>query len=235
MKKLDQIKGEVALKLIKLTLILFIFFGPNNVVSQLNEAKYRQLQEEHEYLEVFEKKEQKKEDSQESYLDDEKNEEQQSTESLQLISFLALAALVIVILVFIMRRQSKKVKNQPLKVSQKISTQIEDIEDIEEIDTSKLLLESETDESFNYSIRVLFIDLLKKYHAAKLIDWQPKKTNRNYLNEILAHPSYKQMKHLTKIYEEVWYGENKIDEEKYRLYKEQFKLLISKIGSEEQQ
>jgi anaerobic C4-dicarboxylate transporter len=234
--QLDQTKEKMALKWIKYIFALMVMMLHFSAICQLSDSTYQKLKKDHPYLETFDEPQtDKKQKEPVSSQDEQIDEGHTPIGNLQVISLVILAVLVVFIIIFLVQQQSKKANDKKLKVNQKLTQQLDDIQDIEQVDTDVLLDETEKIASFNSSIRVLFIELLQSYHQANIINWRPKKTNRNYLNEISVHTSHAKMVTLTSIYEKVWYGEFYISESLYLQYKTDFKSLISEIKHEQQQ
>lgn len=112
-------------------------------------------------------------------------------------------------------RFKKKVKNV-------IKEQESVIENIHELDFSTLISEKEKKGDYRSAVRYQFLYLLKKMTDQKLIDWNPEKTNGDYLYELSGKPIQKDFKDLAYVYEYVWYGEFPIDSDRYQYFKRLF-------------
>lgn len=95
-------------------------------------------------------------------------------------------------------------------------------ENIHEINFPHAISVFETSKDFRSAIRYQFLYLLKKLSDKKLIEWDPKKTNKDYLCELKIESLRKEYKRLSYIFENVWYGEFEIDENAYQNFKNKF-------------
>ena len=107
--------------------------------------------------------------------------------------------------------------------NKKVNIQSGDLhENIHEINFPETILEFEKKGDFRSAIRYQFLFLLKKLSDKKLIDWNPEKTNRDYLYELKSEKLKENYKQLAYIFDNVWYGEFDIDENDYQYYKTKF-------------
>lgn len=95
-------------------------------------------------------------------------------------------------------------------------------EDIHEINFPLRIAELEQAQNFRWAIRYQFLYVLKKLSDKKIIDWNPEKTNRDYINELKDAPLKKHFSDLSHIFDYVWYGEFPIDATRYQQYKTQY-------------
>ncbi|MFC6269287.1 DUF4129 domain-containing protein [Frigoriflavimonas asaccharolytica] len=95
-------------------------------------------------------------------------------------------------------------------------------ENIHEINFPNSIAEFENKREFRSAIRYQFLFILKKMTDQKLIHWNPEKTNTDYIAEIASENNRDSYQKLSYIFENVWYGEQKIDEDLYQKFKEDF-------------
>lgn len=95
-------------------------------------------------------------------------------------------------------------------------------ENINEINFPAKISEFELQGNHRYAVRYQFLYVLKKLSDKKLIEWNPEKTNKDYLKEIERPEIKRNYKTLVHIFDNVWYGEFSVDSESYRGFKHQF-------------
>lgn len=95
-------------------------------------------------------------------------------------------------------------------------------ENIHEINFPESIANFERQKDYRSAIRYQFLLVLKKLSGQKYINWNPEKTNKDYLSEIINPNLKEKFKKLIYIFDYVWYGEFSIDEEKYQELKKKF-------------
>ncbi|WP_245328349.1 DUF4129 domain-containing protein [Hymenobacter aquaticus] len=80
-------------------------------------------------------------------------------------------------------------------------------ENIHALDFNALLAEAEAAGNYRLAVRLGYLAVLKQLTDRGLIQWQPEKTNHDYLRELTARPLRPAFRELTQQFEYVWYGE----------------------------
>ncbi|PJJ47991.1 uncharacterized protein DUF4129 [Hymenobacter chitinivorans DSM 11115] len=80
-------------------------------------------------------------------------------------------------------------------------------EDIHGLDFDALLTEAEAAGNYRLAVRLGYLYVLKQLTDQGLIQWQPDKTNHDYLRELTASQLRPAFRELTQQFEYVWYGE----------------------------
>ena len=93
---------------------------------------------------------------------------------------------------------------------------------IKEADLDSLISEAVNDKDYRLAIRYYYLKILKQLIDNQLIDWHPDKTNRDYVNELKSKDLKHLFKHLTFIYDFVWYGKFTPAEEDFISIKDDF-------------
>ncbi|MFC4212047.1 DUF4129 domain-containing protein [Pedobacter lithocola] len=102
-------------------------------------------------------------------------------------------------------------------------------ENIHEIDYEKEIQQLIEQGKFRLAVRLLYLRTLKKLSDAEIINWQPEKTNYNYLMEI-AKPEVKQeFSLLTHQFDYIWYGDFPVDAHKFEPIKQSFNHFNAQI------
>jgi hypothetical protein len=101
---------------------------------------------------------------------------------------------------------------------------------IKDKNLSKLIQNAIRDENYNLAVRYYYLLILKKLSEKEVITWQQEKTNEDYIKEISSHNNISNdFKELTLIYDYAWYGEFKINNDKFLNTELKFKNLMTKI------
>lgn len=95
----------------------------------------------------------------------------------------------------------------------------EELEDIKELDVDSALEEAIQSGDFRGAIRFQFLRVLKILNERDYILWSQEKTNRQYLQEIKDTAFYEEVKILTQVFENAWYGN-------YRIAKSEFDQVV---------
>ena len=95
-------------------------------------------------------------------------------------------------------------------------------ENIHEINFPESISNFERQHDYRSAIRYQFLLVLKKLADQKNITWNPEKTNKDYLLEIKKPQLKEGFKELIYIFDNVWYGEFVINEDKYNQFKQKF-------------
>lgn len=102
----------------------------------------------------------------------------------------------------------------------------ENIHDIDyEAELQKLIAKGR----YRLAVRLLYLSCLKKLSDAEIIQWQPEKTNYNYLSEI-SDPNIKtNFSTLTHQFDYIWYGDFPVDENGFEPISQSFKQFNAQI------
>lgn len=112
------------------------------------------------------------------------------------------------------------------KKNSKINLNESDLnENIHEIDFTERISTHERNKDYRSAVRYQFLYVLKKLSDKKLIEWNPEKTNKDYVAEFSVAASKEQFRELSYIFDYVWYGELDIDEQSYRQFRNKFQNL----------
>lgn len=109
------------------------------------------------------------------------------------------------------------------KKNKKLNISDQDLkENIHEINFPDSINNFERKKDHRSAIRYQFLFVLKKLSDKKLIDWNPEKTNKDYLAELNNKNQKADFKELVYIFNNVWYGEFEVDDQSYVRFKEKF-------------
>ncbi|ROH95640.1 DUF4129 domain-containing protein [Chryseobacterium daecheongense] len=109
------------------------------------------------------------------------------------------------------------------KKNKKIDIHEEELhENIHEINFPESIAQFERAGDYRSAIRYQFLFALKKLSDKKRINWNPEKTNKDYIAELKPGPLKDEFFNLSYIFDYVWYGEFNIDEQAYLKFKNQY-------------
>ena len=109
------------------------------------------------------------------------------------------------------------------KKNKKLEIKDEELhENIHEINFPQSISSFETNKDYRSAVRYQFLFVLKKLSDKKLIQWNPEKTNKDYVAELKTGNLKNEFFELSYIFDYVWYGEFTIDENSYNRFRNQF-------------
>lgn len=133
---------------------------------------------------------------------------------------LIIAAIVIIVLLLL----KNNIRSLFYGKSAEADLEFSDLkENIHLIDFEALIAESLANKDFRKAIRLHFLRTLKDLSDRELIKWKIDKTNHDYSMELSNSKYSSRFNELALLYDHVWYGDFKINEEKYNLLSKKFK------------
>ena len=139
---------------------------------------------------------------------------------LKLIAVLVVAGAVFLVAKYLMNKEGGffwSKKNKKVHISSGVLH-----ENIHEINFPGIISALEDRKDFRSAVRYQFLFVLKKMSDQKIIQWNPEKTNTDYISEISEDSDRKSYQELSYIFENVWYGEQKITALQYDRLKAKF-------------
>ena len=98
-------------------------------------------------------------------------------------------------------------------------------ENLAEVNLNSLITKAENEGKYPLAIRYLHYQNLQNLYNRDLIQWDPKKTNQQFINQIKDEKIRILFSTNTQVFNQIWFGEFIIDEEKYQEYKAMFNQL----------
>lgn len=98
-------------------------------------------------------------------------------------------------------------------------------EHIENLDLDVLIANAVNENNFRLAIRYQYLKVLKLLSQKNIIEWHYEKTNLDYQNEITQSSLKPLFKEVSYLYDYIWYGEQEIDDAKYRMAQSRFIAL----------
>lgn len=98
-------------------------------------------------------------------------------------------------------------------------------EDIHEINFSEKIEIAEKAADYRSAIRYYFLFVLKTLTDKKQIEWNPEKTNKDYIKELSHEEVQADFRKVARIFDYVWYGEFSLDQKQYSELRKNFEKL----------
>ncbi|MFB6305392.1 MAG: DUF4129 domain-containing protein, partial [Flavobacteriales bacterium] len=98
-----------------------------------------------------------------------------------------------------------------------------------EEDIDKEIEIAEKNKDYHSATRYSFIKVLRSLHHNEMIEWEENKTNLEYYREIPREELKSLFLEVSDIFDAIWYGDYKMDEELYRSSLKPFENLINKL------
>lgn len=95
-------------------------------------------------------------------------------------------------------------------------------ENLAEVNLNSLIKKAEREGNYALAIRYLHYQNLQNLDKKGWIEWDPKKTNQQFINQIKDEKTRTTFNQNTKIFNQVWFGEFLLDEKKYTEFKSVF-------------
>lgn len=106
----------------------------------------------------------------------------------------------------------------------------DDIErNLQHVDFEKLIASTLKSGNQRLAIRYYYLWLLKKMSEKNAIDWNPEKTNTDYLYEIQNESLKADFRYVSYLYNYIWYGEFEITDTNFQSIKKTFETTLQSI------
>lgn len=141
---------------------------------------------------------------------------------LVVLVIVVLAAVVFIILTRLGLFSNKKVKTITYETLEEIE------ENLHESDLERFLREALEQGNYKAAVRIYYLMIIKKFSEEGIIAWRKEKTNHQYVSETYDTPLYEPFRQATVAFEEVWYGDHKVDRTHFEKLQPSFQRLIDK-------
>jgi len=105
----------------------------------------------------------------------------------------------------------------------------DDEELIKHEDIQSLINKAISDGNHRLAIRFYYLLTLQKMSGKELIKWQVQKTNHEYIYEVKDLNIRKQFRHITDIYDYIWYGNFEVDIQSFKKAQSSFVTLTNTL------
>jgi len=103
-------------------------------------------------------------------------------------------------------------------------------EDIFAINYQKEIDKAARQANYRLAVRLMFLRLLKNMSEKNVINYKLDKTNFDYLLELHSTNYYKEFFRITRNYEYTWYGQFEINEDAYKIIRNDFDLFEKNLA-----
>lgn len=117
--------------------------------------------------------------------------------------------------------------NKPQTVPQVFMSDDEEL--INHQDIQSLIDEAIASGNYRLAIRFYYLLALQKMSGKELIDWQAQKTNHEYIYEVKDQQVRKQFRHITDLYDYIWYGNFEVDAQSFKKAQSSFLTLTNTL------
>ncbi|MFV0150504.1 hypothetical protein OBK20_12375 [Empedobacter falsenii] len=104
-------------------------------------------------------------------------------------------------------------------------------ENLVNVNLDSLINKAENEENYALAIRYLHYQNLQNLDKKGWIEWNPKKTNQQFINQIKDEKAQRTFSQNTKIFNQVWFGEFQLDANKYTEFKSIFNQFNQYLAS----
>ena len=98
-------------------------------------------------------------------------------------------------------------------------------ENLAEVNLDGLIAKAENAQNYPLAIRYLHYQNLQNLYNRNHIEWNPKKTNQQFINQIKDENLKQLFSNNTHVFNQIWFGEFSVDFDKYHEYKTMFNQL----------
>jgi hypothetical protein len=191
--------------------------------TQLSEEKWKKITKDIDYTENFKEVEPK----------EESHKPRRSFHFNPSIMRAVVIILVVGLLVFIFYLVLKHFLNFfDERVKNESFTQIiENLEEnIHDADFELLLKQAIDNKEFKLAVRILYLQAIKQLSDKQLIIWKREKTNSHYVREMSTDKQGRTFSFLTLVYEQSWFSNYHVDQERYSIISEQFFKFLNNLN-----
>lgn len=146
----------------------------------------------------------------------------------RILPYILLGILIYLLIRFFLKVNSNNLITKNQQKGQVVFSEEEQI--IKNEDINALINEAVSQKNYRLAIRYYYLLSLKKLSESDTIEWQPQKTNEDYIKELNQSNHKLDFENITKIYDYVWYGEFNVDAFKFESLKLPFEALNKTIN-----
>lgn len=146
---------------------------------------------------------------------------------LRLLPYILVIGLVILLIWVFLKMDTGDLLLEKRQTAQAFMSDDEEL--IKHDDIQSLIDKAITDHNYRLAVRFYYLLALQKMSGKELIDWQVQKTNREYIYEVKDNSIRKQFRHVTDIYDYIWYGNFEVDAQAFEKAQSSFVTLTNKL------
>ena len=146
---------------------------------------------------------------------------------IQLLPYLIVASLVALLVWVFLKMDSGQLAFERRQTSQAFLSDDEEL--IKREDIQLLIDKAIAAGNYRLAIRFHYLLALQKMSGKELINWQVQKTNHEYIYEVTDPSLRKQFRHVTDLYDYIWYGNFEVDEASFQKAQSSFVTLTRQL------
>jgi hypothetical protein len=100
-------------------------------------------------------------------------------------------------------------------------------ENLQDAELDPFIKQAITQKQFNLAIRLYYLAIVKELSLMNAIEWKKDKTNRAYIREMRKNELFEPFRHITSIFERVWYGDSVLQESDFNMIHPVFQDLLN--------
>src|SRR5690606_20447405 len=104
--------------------------------------------------------------------------------------------------------------------------------DFRETDLDKFIRQAIDEKNYALAVRLYYLAIIKELSLSNIIKWKRDKTNESYLRETRETRFFEPFREVTRLFEKIWYGPEKLDEQQFLSIKPKFESLIKLTRSD---
>lgn len=102
-------------------------------------------------------------------------------------------------------------------------------ENVHTINFAEAVENAVSQRNYRLAVRLQYLQTLKKLTDKNYINWQPNKSNRQYVHEMASSSLATSFNSLTTEFEYVWYGEMQLALQEYEIISNNFKIFYNRL------
>lgn len=150
----------------------------------------------------------------------------------KVVMYTILVLIILVIVYYIIKNSggfSFGNERKRIKYNSDAEQSFEDKENIENNDFTKLIQKAKAEYDFRLATRYYFLWVLQTLSDKKIIQWNRDKTNYDYFIELGNHPICDDFFRNTHLYDYIWYGNFKLDDNDFKTVESIFQKTLNKL------
>ena len=146
------------------------------------------------------------------------------------ILLIVLAIVVLLLLLRALLGNELGFKNKKVKKNKNEFVSLEEIEEnIEQADIFHYIKQAIEEGNYSLAVRLYYLESLKQLSLSNAIKWKKDKTNLDYIREMNGSDLYASFRYITNIFENVWYGDRKLEKESFIEIEKSFSTFLDSV------
>lgn len=147
---------------------------------------------------------------------------------LRVLPYIVVGVVILLLIKFFLKLNVKSITEGKTEKAQVILTEDEVL--IKEGNIEDFIAKAISQNNYRLAVRYYYLLVLQHLQKKDLIEWEPQKTNYDYLKDLQKGNYFKSFGELTRLYDFVWYGNFEINEIEFANVEEKFKKVTIKLS-----